>query len=166
MFTGDMIVQLVLSYNTVYKVNVTQHSACQLLIRTAIVELNFSKLYENYNSTACQNVIPADKCSDPMELTNALALGYVDPALEGQTIMFVCLPGQTLNGSNSSTCMGNGEWEPDPGEMECTGSIVTTGTSLTIGTCTCLVMMHVQCFNTRLFSLFLLEIFPPDVYLL
>jgi hypothetical protein len=56
-----------------------------------------------------------------MELTNALAVGYVDPALEGQTIMFICPHGQTLNGANSSTCMGNGEWEQDPREVECTG---------------------------------------------
>jgi hypothetical protein len=101
-----------------------------------------------------------------MELTNALAVGYIDPAQEGQSITFICPRGQTLNGANSSTCMGNGEWELDPGEIECTGSIVTTGTSLTIGACTCLVMMYVQCFNARTFSLFLLEIFPPDLYLL
>jgi hypothetical protein len=56
-----------------------------------------------------------------MELTNALAVGYEDPALEGQTITFFCPPGQTLNGSNSATCMGNGEWEQDPREVECIG---------------------------------------------
>ena len=56
-----------------------------------------------------------------MEVTNALAAGYVDPAREGQTITFACPPGQILNGSNSSTCMGDGEWEPDPRALECTG---------------------------------------------
>jgi hypothetical protein len=70
-----------------------------------------------------------DKCGDPMELTNALAVGYADPALEGQLITFTCLPGQILNGSNSFTCMGNGEWEPDPREVECTGGMGTTGTT-------------------------------------
>ena len=56
-----------------------------------------------------------------MELTNARAAGYVDPALEGHVITFSCLPGQTLNGSNynQSTCMGNGKWEPDPRDVEC-----------------------------------------------
>ena len=54
-----------------------------------------------------------------MELTNARAVGYVDPALEGQNITFTCAPGQTLSGSNSSTCMGNGKWEPDPRDVEC-----------------------------------------------
>ena len=68
-----------------------------------------------------------------MEPTNALALDYVDPALEGQNITFACPTGQTLNGSNSSTCMGNGEWKPDPGEVECTGvgttAVTTSGMS-------------------------------------
>ena len=60
-----------------------------------------------------------------MELTNAIVMGYTDPALEGQTITFACPPYQTLNGSNSSTCMENGEWEPDPREVECTGKFST-----------------------------------------
>ena len=62
-----------------------------------------------------------------MEVTNALAVGYADPALEGQTITFTCPPGQILNESNSSTCRGNREWEPDPSEIECTGGMGTTG---------------------------------------
>ena len=62
-----------------------------------------------------------------MEVTNALAVGYVDPALEGQTIMFICPHGQMVNGSNSSTCVGNGEWKPDPREVECTSGMGTTG---------------------------------------
>ena len=68
-------------------------------------------------------------------MTTAIVVGFVDPALEGQNITFTCPPGQMLNGSNTSTCMGNGEWEPDPGEVACTGPTVTTGTtSTTIGT--------------------------------
>ena len=72
-----------------------------------------------------------DKCSDPLELTNAIVMSYVDPALEGQTIVFTCPPGQTLDGSNSSICMGNGEWEPDPGGVECLSGIFMAATSAT-----------------------------------
>ena len=75
-----------------------------------------------------------------MELTNAIVMGYTDPALEGQNITFACPPYQTLNGSNSSTCMGNGEWEPDPREVECTGAMGTTGTT-TSGTLALSVMI-------------------------
>ena len=77
------------------------------------------------------NIFLIAKCNDPMSLTNALAVGYVDPAREGQTIRFTCQSGQILNGSNSSTCTGNGKWEPDPGEVECTGTSVSMSTSVT-----------------------------------
>ena len=72
-----------------------------------------------------------------MELTNALAVGYEDPALEGQNITFTCPPGQMLNGSNASSCMGDGEWEPDPRKVGCTGisvSTATTGVPTLLGT--------------------------------
>ena len=47
-------------------------------------------------------------------------MGYEDPALAGESIVFTCTSGQILNGPNSSICMENGEWEPDPGELNCT----------------------------------------------
>ena len=43
-FNGNVTVQLVLSYNTLYNVNVTQHSICQQLIQTKLFELKYSKL--------------------------------------------------------------------------------------------------------------------------
>ena len=58
-----------------------------------------------------------------MALTNndVQVMGYEDPALEGESIAFTCLFGLELSGSSSSTCMGDGEWEPDPREVNCTG---------------------------------------------
>ena len=53
-----------------------------------------------------------------MELTSVRAVGLKDPALEGQSITYTCPPA-----SNSSTCMGDGKWEPDPGEVECIGKL-------------------------------------------
>ena len=44
MFNGNMTVQLVLSYNTLYNVSLTQHSICQQLIQTKLFELKYSKL--------------------------------------------------------------------------------------------------------------------------
>ena len=44
MFTGNSRVQLVLSYNTLYNVSVTQNSTCEWLIRTTFLEFNYSKL--------------------------------------------------------------------------------------------------------------------------
>ena len=54
-------------------------------------------------------------------------VGYEDPALEGEVITFTCPYGLILSGPNSSTCMGNVEWEPDPNEANCTDGLVTTG---------------------------------------
>ena len=46
----------------------------------------------------------------------------VEPAMEGATLTFKYPPPQyVLTGPNTTTCMGNGEWEPDPGEVECNG---------------------------------------------
>ena len=47
--------------------------------------------------------------------------GYVEPAMEGATVTFECPPQYVLTGPNITTCMGNGEWEPDPREAECNG---------------------------------------------
>ena len=38
----------------------------------------------------------------------------MNPAKEGTTLIFHCPPEYVLIGSNTTTCMGNGEWEPDP----------------------------------------------------
>ena len=61
-----------------------------------------------------------------------MVVGYEDPVLEGENITFTCLSGAILNGPNSSICVENGEWEPDPGEVTCTHEheLVTTGTMM------------------------------------
>ena len=47
--------------------------------------------------------------------------GYHDPVVEGTSAHFSCPTGQTLTGLNTSMCMGNGQWEPDPRSLECKG---------------------------------------------
>ena len=63
------------------------------------------------------------RCRNPKDLVymDVITEGYVDPALEGEHITFSCRNGLMLNGSESSTCMPNGEWYPDPMEVNCTG---------------------------------------------
>ena len=36
----------------------------------------------------------------------------MDPASEGTVLFFDCPPQHVLIGPNTTTCMGNGEWEP------------------------------------------------------
>ena len=49
--------------------------------------------------------------------------GYKNPALGGLEVTFTCpRHGMMLIGPNSTTCMENGEWEPDPRNVECKGA--------------------------------------------
>ena len=65
-------------------------------------------------------------CGNPLgeyfDNSTILVVGYSNPALEGDIVLFSCSQlGFLLNGSNVSTCMGNGKWEPDPRVLECKG---------------------------------------------
>ena len=59
------------------------------------------------------------------------AIGNSIPALEGENVIFSCPFGLQINGSNVSICLGNGKWEPDPGEVECIGNKIPFFSSLT-----------------------------------
>ena len=50
-----------------------------------------------------------------------MMIGFKEPAMEGTTVIFYCPPRYVLTGTNITTCMGNGEWETDPREVECNG---------------------------------------------
>ena len=67
----------------------------------------------------------AAKCGDPLERLSVnnfiISTGYTNPALEGSSVNFSCPSELVLIGPRSSTCMRNGEWEPDPREVECKG---------------------------------------------
>ena len=61
----------------------------------------------------------AVKCNPPLTEENVIA-NYSYPAIEGTNVTLACNdPGLLFNGSNLSTCMENGEWEPDPMEVKC-----------------------------------------------
>ena len=47
--------------------------------------------------------------------------GSIWPAIEGTNITFICPPGMVLIGTNSTTCMENGQWDPDPRDVKCQG---------------------------------------------
>ena len=69
-----------------------------------------------HNAVSC-NYPPAQLLHPPV----IVVTGSEDnPPIEGQSITYTCPPGFMLNGTNTSVCMRNGEWEPDPGEVDCT----------------------------------------------
>ena len=64
----------------------------------------------------------AATCGNPQDQVSNLVrvLDFMEPAVEESTVTFVCPLGQTLNGSNISTCI-NGSWFPDPRNLRCSG---------------------------------------------
>ena len=70
----------------------------------------------------------AGKCEKTLMLihNDVIVVGYEDPALEGENIIFTCPTGAILTGHNMSTCVENGEWEPNSREVECSVLVTTT----------------------------------------
>ena len=66
-------------------------------------------------------IIPAARCPEVMIDSPVRVTGYRDPALVGTTVMFSCSTKLTLTGSSMSTCMEDGEWEPDLKGIKCKG---------------------------------------------
>ena len=56
-----------------------------------------------------------------IEADDSVRVIFDDPALVGTKASFICPSGLVRFGSNESTCMENGYWEPDPREFECEG---------------------------------------------
>ena len=75
------------------------------------------------------NVLTAN-CGDPLDnvldQSSIVVVGYNDtiPSLEGNTVNYTCYPGVKLTGPNMSTCMENGNWEPDPRNVNCIGEFM------------------------------------------
>ena len=72
------------------------------------------------------------KCiSPPRLLTEAnkqsVIINYSYPAIEETIAMFSCdNVGYVLTGPSTSTCMRNGEWVPDPRQVQCEGNVAKT----------------------------------------
>ena len=59
---------------------------------------------------------------------------YNNPALVGTNATFTCnsSSGLVFTGFNTTTCMENGEWEPDPREIDCEGNLYSPGIPIRI----------------------------------
>ena len=72
-------------------------------------------------------LIHAVKCISPLRLlTEAnkqlVMVNYSYPAIEGTTAVFSCSRSRyEIIGPRSATCTGNGEWVPDPRQVQCQG---------------------------------------------
>ncbi len=71
----------------------------------------------------CDHPLPVPQLTDGA--TEVQVSDYGDLALVGTNVTFSCpngSPDMVLSGPNTSTCTGNGEWEPDPMDTICKGT--------------------------------------------
>ena len=63
------------------------------------------------------------KCDYPTPEDDAVSISsHGDSLIEGTTVNFSCPSGLTVIGPNTSMCMNNGRWEPDPSGIKCLGN--------------------------------------------
>ena len=65
-------------------------------------------------TAACSHHIPLRQ-----GVVSDIPVTMTDVVHEGINMTLSCLSGLTLVGSNTSTCTENGQWEPNPWEVEC-----------------------------------------------
>ena len=121
------LVQLVVPYNTHYNVSIVATS-CERNSTNTAIEFYYGEFLSHLYKNKWLEISVAATCDNPLaieELDNSslvIVIGYSSPALVSTFIMFHCPPGLILIGPESSMCNRNGEWEPDPREVECTGN--------------------------------------------
>ena len=100
-----------------------------------MVSMTISCYYKLAFFFSCINatVKASVNCENPTTLLDdspidIIVLAYSGTA-RGSSVTFSCSPGLVLTGPNSSTCMGNGEWEPDPRKAICKGESSKTSKS-------------------------------------
>ena len=72
----------------------------------------------------CITTIFAVNCGSVLRQINddiIKVVGYNQPSIVGASAMFACPSTHVLTGPNTTMCMGNGVWEPDPTLVECIG---------------------------------------------
>ena len=142
----NTFVQMEILYNTMYEVNVEANNTHIYCGNTStIITLSYGEHKESLLFCSLILLLECDsilhhsvkliiffstitliaKCNHPFDeseenfFEGPFINGYYTPMVEGSSIILSCPLGYYLNGSNISTCMGNGEWEPDPREAVC-----------------------------------------------
>ena len=95
-----------------------QQQVQPLLYSTIVSIVKFYVTIIYYAS--CKDSVGCDHPSAQLNDSHIIIMGYNEISM-GITVILSCPTGLVLTGPNSSRCMGNGEWEPNPREAECKG---------------------------------------------
>ena len=122
MTLSDTSVQFSASYNIHYNVSIVAASVCGQ--NMTVVDFHYSELSYHTHKYTMQlyKIHFAAACDYPLRIQEGnCGVNYnrPRPALVGTSITFDCPPGLELTGSESATCMENGEWEFDLRNITC-----------------------------------------------
>lgn len=60
-------------------------------------------------------------CRFPLIERDVHVTKFSELLVAGTSLMFACPSGLILTGPNTTTCLENGQWEPDPSQVKCKG---------------------------------------------
>ena len=130
MFSGTQV-ELRVSYNTSYNVTVlstlcgqsSANTTFKIYYGESVIKFNITLsillAVIDFYTVRCANPVSAAVREDPT--VRVVTNQESDIFLEGAIATFTCPTGLALAGQNTSTCMENGEWEPNLGQVTCKG---------------------------------------------
>ena len=140
-YTEGTILELTLLYNVQYNVSIVAF-LCEFN-RTDTITFLYGKLWNQlwYYYPTYINILYIVQCLDPQQLltNDHLILNYDNHLTEGSNVTLSCVHDSSvmfeLVGPRVIMCTENGEWEPDPRNVECIGTDIKIQASKS---CTCM----------------------------
>ena len=120
---SSTIIQLTLLYNVLYNISIVP-TLCGQTGAITLIQLKYSE----YTQLSIKMIITHEciiyivNCGYPRISDGSVTLmNLSDPATPGMSVTFSCFEHLIITGPNSTTCMENGKWEPDPRAVKCKG---------------------------------------------
>jgi hypothetical protein len=100
------------------------HAVALIFIANRLMGALYYNIAAVYNVTVYGHTITGE-CGYPTPADEMVTVhSHTEgPWLEGHTISYSCASqGLKVTETNTSTCMDNGQWEPDPSDITCIGN--------------------------------------------
>ena len=109
-FVDNTSIELTVPYNVSFNISITT-SLCNRTLTSTTYSL---PVYTRAPSF----------CHVPVLQPNIYTtVNHSKPLIEGSILSFTCSSGLTLSGPNTTTCLSNGQWIPNPDLVECKGLV-------------------------------------------